>query len=222
MSGERVDDQRFRSSPPPLPIPTTTITTSEHLSSRRVPTAPVVEVDPDQSFLDSASSSPDRHPYSYSHHDHEDEEDRRRRSPSFLHDVQDDFEYGGGGGDTSALDLSTSKVTSEVLAALVAGSGNGGSGKKGLDRNSLSREGEGWLHGVVVDDLDEELGGIDGYDRGALESSSRVSSAMRRDEGDTSFEHDFDGGAIDPDLAALLSPNRLSESISNGKIMVRG
>lgn len=73
--------------------------------------------------------------------------------------------------DTSALDLSTSKVTQEVLEALAN------------DRQT------GWGHGIVIDDTDNPVvGGLDDPDMS------------------------FNLGAVDPELEALLSPNRLTTS----------
>ncbi|KAI0798208.1 hypothetical protein C8Q75DRAFT_740992 [Abortiporus biennis] len=77
--------------------------------------------------------------------------------------------------DTSALDLSTSKVSNEVLAALADEGGRP----------------HGWLDGVVVDDIG---------DTQAIELGVQ--------DADTSF----DFGAVDPDLAALLSPNRVKSN----------
>ena len=77
--------------------------------------------------------------------------------------------------ETSPLDLSTSQVSSEVLAAL------------------SGPESQGWLHSVVVEDKPPP--------RVAEEES---------DNGDVSFSL----GAVDPELAALLSPNRASPSPS--------
>ncbi|TFK83496.1 hypothetical protein K466DRAFT_554987 [Polyporus arcularius HHB13444] len=78
--------------------------------------------------------------------------------------------------DTSPLDLSTSKLTSEVLAAL-----------------SESGDRQNWLQGVVVDDVP---------------SDSAVSRERTPEHPDTSFNMD----SLDPDLAALLSPNRVHGS----------
>ncbi|KAI0692251.1 hypothetical protein C8T65DRAFT_745233 [Cerioporus squamosus] len=78
--------------------------------------------------------------------------------------------------DTSALDLSTSKLTSEVLAAL-----------------SETGDRQDWLQGVVVDDVP---------------SDSAISRERTPESPDTSFNMD----SLDPDLAALLSPNRVQNS----------
>lgn len=80
--------------------------------------------------------------------------------------------------ESSVLDLSTSKVTSEILQAM---------GGAGPDRT------QGWLNGVVVDDHDPEP------ERDPLAESGNTG------DGDTSFNL----SELDPDLAALLSPNRL-------------
>ncbi|TCD60468.1 hypothetical protein EIP91_010044 [Steccherinum ochraceum] len=77
--------------------------------------------------------------------------------------------------DTSALDLSTSKVSNEVLEALAN------------DRQ------QGWLHGIVIDDTDTPPG-----------------------SGPDDPNSSFNLGALDPDLAALLSPNNLKSSESSG------
>ncbi|THH30143.1 hypothetical protein EUX98_g4050 [Antrodiella citrinella] len=74
--------------------------------------------------------------------------------------------------DTSALDLSTSKVTNEVLEALA------------------NDHQQGWSHGIVIDDMD---------------------AADAPDDPDASFNL----GSLDPELAALLSPNRI-KSLDNG------
>ncbi|OBZ74959.1 hypothetical protein A0H81_05083 [Grifola frondosa] len=73
--------------------------------------------------------------------------------------------------DTSAFDLSMSKLSTEVLEAMSEGGTTGG-----------------WLSGVVVDELHD-----------ATEYTLRQ---------DTSFNL----GALDPDLAALLSPHRLGSA----------
>ncbi|RPD58644.1 hypothetical protein L226DRAFT_572840 [Lentinus tigrinus ALCF2SS1-7] len=78
--------------------------------------------------------------------------------------------------DTSALDLSTSKLTSEVLAAL-----------------SETGDKQDWLQGVVVDDVP---------------SDSAISRERTPESPDTSFNMD----SLDPELAALLSPNRVQHS----------
>ncbi|KZT66212.1 hypothetical protein DAEQUDRAFT_813747 [Daedalea quercina L-15889] len=83
--------------------------------------------------------------------------------------------------ESSVLDLSTSKVTSEVLQAM---------GGTGPDRT------QGWLNGIVVDDHDPEPG------RDSLAESGVTG------DGDASFNL----SELDPDLAALLSPNRLVSS----------
>ncbi|KAH9942856.1 hypothetical protein B0H21DRAFT_511054 [Amylocystis lapponica] len=71
--------------------------------------------------------------------------------------------------DNSALDLSTSKVTSEVMEAM-----------------SEAGVKDGWLNGVVVDLATEDTG------------AERVANET------------FNLSALDPDLAALLSPNRIA------------
>ncbi|KAI0351114.1 hypothetical protein OH77DRAFT_969571 [Trametes cingulata] len=78
--------------------------------------------------------------------------------------------------DTSPLDLSTSKLTSEVLAAMSASPGK-----------------EDWLNGVIVDDA---------------ASDAPISRERTPDDPDASFNLN----ALDPDLAALLSPNRINDS----------
>ncbi|KAH8093119.1 hypothetical protein BXZ70DRAFT_440582 [Cristinia sonorae] len=70
--------------------------------------------------------------------------------------------------DTSALDLSTSKVSNEVLEALV------------------NDHQQGWSHGIVIDEADGH--GMDGLD---------------------DPNASFNMTSLDPDLAALLSPNNL-------------
>ncbi|EPS93811.1 hypothetical protein FOMPIDRAFT_1038980 [Fomitopsis schrenkii] len=80
--------------------------------------------------------------------------------------------------ESSVLDFSTSKVTSEILQAM---------GGAGPDRT------QGWLNGVIVDDHDPEP------ERDLLAESGNTG------DGDTSFNL----SELDPDLAALLSPNRL-------------
>ncbi|KAI0820525.1 hypothetical protein BC628DRAFT_1413065 [Trametes gibbosa] len=78
--------------------------------------------------------------------------------------------------DTSPLDLSTSKLTTEVFAALSASPGK-----------------HDWLHDIVVDDTT---------------SDSPVSRERTPEDPDASFNMD----ALDADLAALLSPNRMRET----------
>ena len=78
--------------------------------------------------------------------------------------------------DTSALDLSTSKLTSEVLAALSESGGK-----------------QAWLGGVVVDD-------------------ARSDAAISRERTPESPDTSFNLNSLDPDLAALLSPNRVKDS----------
>lgn len=99
-------------------------------------------------------------------------------TPHNNHDQEQGWQRPPSPQDTSALDLSTSKVTSEVLAALAG---------------STARQ-EGWLHGVVVDDVDED--------------PLRTSKPKPEDTCNTSFSL----GPLDPDLAALLSPNRINHS----------
>lgn len=81
--------------------------------------------------------------------------------------------------DTSALELSTSDVRNQVLEAL-----NG------------SERPDGWLHGVVVDDMD----GLN-------------ENMLGMEDPDASFGI----GSIDSDLAAILSPNRLELTQSNAQ-----
>lgn len=79
--------------------------------------------------------------------------------------------------DTSELDISTSQLKSEVLAALSESPGK-----------------QDWLSGsVVVDDAPSDSG---------------MSQGRTPESPDTSFNLD----ALDPDLAALLSPNRMPRS----------
>ncbi|EJF58903.1 hypothetical protein DICSQDRAFT_182271 [Dichomitus squalens LYAD-421 SS1] len=86
--------------------------------------------------------------------------------------------------DTSALDLSTSKLTSEVLAAL---SETGGQ--------------QDWLNGVVVDDVP---------------SDTAISRERTPESPDTSFNLN----SLDPDLAALLSPNRVYGSSTEPAVLL--
>ncbi|THG95456.1 hypothetical protein EW026_g6203 [Hermanssonia centrifuga] len=81
-----------------------------------------------------------------------------------------------GSNETSALDLSTSMVPTEVLAAM-----------SGPDRA------DGWVHGVVLD--------------GLAESPGEVTAA------DPNISFNLD--ALDPDLAALLSPYRMTPELAS-------
>ncbi|KAI0944232.1 hypothetical protein AcW1_001988 [Taiwanofungus camphoratus] len=81
--------------------------------------------------------------------------------------------------ESSALDLSASKVTNEVLEAM----------------SETSRKEE-WLHGIVVDDASDNR------------SDSVKENAGSDADGDPNMS--FNLSALDPDLAALLSPNRLT------------
>ncbi|KAI9060375.1 hypothetical protein FKP32DRAFT_1595454 [Trametes sanguinea] len=78
--------------------------------------------------------------------------------------------------DTSPLDLSTSKLTSEVLAAM-----------------SASPTKQDWLDGVVVDD-------------------ANFDAAISREQTPQHSDTSFNLNALDPDLAALLSPNKMTDS----------
>ncbi|KAI1787096.1 hypothetical protein LXA43DRAFT_737751 [Ganoderma leucocontextum] len=86
--------------------------------------------------------------------------------------------------DTSALDLSTSKLRSEVLAALSESGGK-----------------QDWLNGVVVDDVP---------------SDCAISRERTPESPDTSFSLN----SLDPDLAALLSPNRVRGDSTEPAILV--
>ncbi|THH15430.1 hypothetical protein EW146_g5038 [Bondarzewia mesenterica] len=80
--------------------------------------------------------------------------------------------------ETSVLDLSTSKLTDEVMLAL-----NG------------TESGAGWLSGVIVEDAD-----------------SHAEKRARKGSGDQEPEVSFHLDALDPELAALLSPNCLTDN----------
>ncbi|EED84598.1 predicted protein [Postia placenta Mad-698-R] len=81
--------------------------------------------------------------------------------------------------ESSVLDLSTSRVTNEVLQAM-----------------SETGRTEGWLHGVVVDDTGDDI----------------LSDALLAHNAAGDPDVSFNLSALDPDLAALLSPNRLGGS----------
>ena len=81
--------------------------------------------------------------------------------------------------DTSVLDLSTSQLKEEVMHAL----------KEKPSRN-------GWLTGVVVEDAADSR------------PASRNDREEREDYVEVEPEESFHLDALDPDLAALLSPNR--------------
>ncbi|PIL26362.1 hypothetical protein GSI_12118 [Ganoderma sinense ZZ0214-1] len=86
--------------------------------------------------------------------------------------------------DTSPLDLSTSKLRSEVLAALSESGGK-----------------QDWLNGVVVDDV---------------LSDSAIGHERTPESPDTSFNM----SSLDPDLAALLSPNRVRGSSTEPAVLI--
>ncbi|KAI0640864.1 hypothetical protein C8Q79DRAFT_920364 [Trametes meyenii] len=77
--------------------------------------------------------------------------------------------------DTSPLDLSASKLTSEVLEAMSASPGK-----------------QNWFSGVIID----------------ANSDTAISREHTPEDPDASF----DLNALDPDLAALLTPNRMHET----------
>jgi hypothetical protein len=82
--------------------------------------------------------------------------------------------------DTSMLDLSTSQLKEEVMHAL-------------KEKTSTN----GWLTGVVVEDAADSR------------PSSRNGQEERENYADVEPEESFHLDALDPDLAALLSPNRM-------------
>lgn len=89
----------------------------------------------------------------------------------------------GGPIDTSGLELDTSKLTAEVLSAMMA--------------KEASAPAE-WLHGVdavVVDDPPETM--------------LQLSSPGKRSQ---NYDQSFNFGSLDPDLAALLSPHRVEQN----------
>jgi hypothetical protein len=94
--------------------------------------------------------------------------------------------------DTSVLDLSTTHLRNQVLDAIMA-----------EDSDTATR----WINAdtAIIIDADEHQGSL------------MSSPPARAGESSAAADQCFNLGALDPDLAALLSPNRLPNSTANVK-----
>ncbi|KAI0655811.1 hypothetical protein C8Q70DRAFT_936193 [Cubamyces menziesii] len=156
------------------------------------PVAPALAVTELSTILESETSGISKHlpslDTSQASHTPEDDRDLDRPSPNgflplellHLRPPFHDIRHGSRSPstDTSPLDLSTSRLTSEVLEAMSASPGK-----------------QDWLSGVIVDD-----------------TASDTAISRERTPEDPDPDTSFNLNALDPDLAALLSPNRANEA----------